>query len=118
RHCTRCRSPASVEARPLPAIAAGSGIARMVAPAAVACPMTPPSPLAEWIARYLPEEFRLRQPVELLALPGDAGFRRYFRVASEPPVMATDAPPNQENIPAFVCKALALARGKVRVPRV
>ena len=80
--------------------------------------MTPPSPLAEWIARYLPEEFRLRQPVELLALPGDAGFRRYFRVASEPPVMATDAPPNQENIPAFVCKALALARGKVRVPRV
>jgi hypothetical protein len=56
--------------------------------------------------------------LELLPLPGDAGFRRYFRVAAEPSVMATYAPPSGEDLPAFVTKARALARAGVRVPRV
>ncbi len=75
-------------------------------------------PFVDWIACYLPEQFSAREPIELQALPGDAGFRRYFRVRSEPPVMATSAPPSHENVPAFVTKGLALARAGVRVPRV
>ncbi len=80
--------------------------------------MTPAPQLADWVVRHLPAACRARQPLALLALPGDAGFRRYFRVATEPTVMATYAPPSQEDIPAFVTKARALARAGVRVPRV
>lgn len=80
--------------------------------------MTAAEPLRDWIARYLPAQCSARQPLQLQALPGDAGFRRYFRVLSEPPVMATHAPPSHENVPAFVTKAQALARAGVRVPRV
>lgn len=76
------------------------------------------APLADWVARHLPASCRVRQPLEILPLPGDAGFRRYFRVVAEPSVIATHAPPSQENIPAFVTKARALMRSGVRVPRV
>lgn len=74
--------------------------------------------LADWTARHLPAACRARQPVELVALPGDAGFRRYFRVVAEPTVIATHAPPAQEDIPAFITKGQALAHAGVRVPRV
>lgn len=80
--------------------------------------MTPAPQLADWVVRHLPAACRVRQPLELLPLPGDAGFRRYFRVATEPTVMATYAPPSREDLPAFVTKARALARSGVRVPRV
>ena len=32
------------------------------------------------------------------ALPGDAGFRSYFRLASEPPLLAVSAPPATEKM--------------------
>ena len=80
--------------------------------------MSVPQHLIDWLRQYLPPGFEAPLPVKLDPLSGDAGFRRYFRLACTPPVLATHAPPEHENNPGFVLKGLALARAGVRVPRV
>jgi aminoglycoside/choline kinase family phosphotransferase len=52
-------------------------------------------------------------------IPGDASFRRYFRVMCEgKTLIAVDAPPGQENMAAFVAIAEAFAARGLCVPRV
>lgn len=80
--------------------------------------MSVPQHLTDWLDRYLPPGFEAPRPLRLDPLAGDAGFRRYFRLACAPPVLATHAPPEHENNPGFVLKGLALARAGVRVPQV
>ncbi len=47
----------------------------------------------------------------------DASFRRYFRISlPDKRLIAMDAPPDKENIPAFINVADLLARSDVRVP--
>lgn len=71
--------------------------------------------LADWVQQQLVQE----QVVELQGLSGDAGFRRYFRVAgSQPPVMAVYAPPATENSELYLTVSQMLASGSVRVPQV
>ena len=52
------------------------------------------------------------------ALHGDAGFRRYFRLASEPSLLAVYAPPESENIQAFLEIGGLLRKGGVLAPAV
>ena len=74
--------------------------------------------LSRWLEDYLPASVELCGELQLSPLPGDAGFRRYFRVNAEPSLMAVYAPPQHENNPAFVSKALALAGAGVHTPAV
>jgi aminoglycoside/choline kinase family phosphotransferase len=55
---------------------------------------------------------------EWQALPGDAGFRRYFRLASEPPLLAVYAPPATEPNPVFLKLAAHLRQHGVLAPAV
>jgi aminoglycoside/choline kinase family phosphotransferase len=74
--------------------------------------------LADWLGDCLPGGVVAELPLVLAPLRGDAGFRRYFRVASQPSLIATYAPPATENTLAFVTKGLALAGSGIRVPRI
>ena len=74
--------------------------------------------LADWVALHLPPDVSVPRPLALQPLPGDAGFRRYFRLYGSPSLIATHAPPRHEDSQAFVAKGLALAGAGVRVPRV
>src|SRR6478735_5326627 len=73
-----------------------------------------PQQLNEWVGQQLG-----RADVVLSPLSGDAGFRRYCRVAgSKPPVMAVYAPRATENSELYLAVSHLLASGGVRVPRV
>lgn len=52
------------------------------------------------------------------ALPGDAGFRAYYRLASEPPLLAVSAPPATEKNKAFMEVGQLLRKGGVLAPAV
>lgn len=71
------------------------------------------------LAAWVQEQLAQAQIVTLQPLSGDAGFRRYFRVAeSQPPVMAVYAPPATENSALYLAVSRLLAGGGVRVPAV
>lgn len=74
--------------------------------------------LADWLGTCVPGGVLAEPPLVLAPLRGDAGFRRYYRVASQPSLIVTYAPPATENTLAFVTKGLALARSGIRVPLV
>lgn len=52
------------------------------------------------------------------ALHGDAGFRRYFRLTSEPPLLAVYAPPATEDTSAFIRIARHLRHHGVLAPAI
>lgn len=72
--------------------------------------------LKEWILIYLPEKNDLQGTLELQALAGDAGFRRYYRLNTTPSMIAVDSPPNKENNLAYVEISLALNARDIRRP--
>ncbi|MFA5630254.1 MAG: phosphotransferase [Porticoccaceae bacterium] len=74
--------------------------------------------LRGWVEQFLPAHAAPESPLALQPIAGDAGFRKYFRVNSRPPLIAVFAPPDRENTPAFVAKDLALCAGGVVVPRI
>ncbi|UTW44935.1 phosphotransferase [bacterium SCSIO 12696] len=74
--------------------------------------------LERWLLDYIPISVSLDQALRLSPLAGDAGFRRYFRLNTQPSLIAVWAPPEQENTPNFVSKALALQAQGVYTPRV
>lgn len=77
--------------------------------------------LQAWAAEHLSGTGGLDAsvPLRLHPLPGDAGFRRYCRLAgTREPVMAVYAPPATENTPLYLAISRLLREGGVRVPRV
>ena len=70
----------------------------------------------DWIMAYIPTKNRLQGPLQVEALAGDAGFRRYFRLNTQPSLIAVDSPPAQENNPAYVSVAMALQAQGIRTP--
>ena len=72
--------------------------------------------LLQWALKYIPGEVRLSQQPSLKAVSGDAGFRHYFRLDSEPALLAVYAPPAQENNLDFVRKAEVMRQQGLRVP--
>lgn len=88
------------------------------------------SELRQWVEHQWPElainDFSMRADFDVQrdrapswqALHGDAGFRRYFRLASEPPLLAVYAPPESENSRLFIDIARHLRRHGVLTPAI
>ena len=70
----------------------------------------------DWVVISLPEAIEQQQPLQITALAGDAGFRRYYRTNTVPSLIAVDSPPAQEDNCAYVNKAHALQAQSVRTP--
>ncbi|MCX2778377.1 phosphotransferase [Microbulbifer thermotolerans] len=70
--------------------------------------------LSQWAGRAL----RTGSVLRLRKLAGDAGFRRYFRAGTEPPLVAVDSPPERTNPARFVAIADYLRRYGIHTPMV
>ena len=73
--------------------------------------------LQNWFGEFQPGQLPAAG-LQLTPVTGDAGFRSYFRSNTQPPFIAALAPPEQEDNPAFVNIALAMAKGGVHVPKI
>lgn len=84
--------------------------------------MSEPSPaLMSWIENALAEHLPQAEPSGGLGwqkLCGDAGFREYFRLQTQPPLLAVVAPPATEKNAAFTAVAAYLRERGVRAPKV
>lgn len=68
---------------------------------------------------WLQQQPQITSTVELLALPSDAGFRRYFRLLNtSQSLLAVDAPLQSEKPAAFVALAKILASLGIRTPQI
>lgn len=70
--------------------------------------------LCRWGSRALKSD----RSVTLRNLAGDAGFRRYFRTDTQPPLIAVDSPPERTNPARFVAVADYLRRHGIHTPLV
>jgi hypothetical protein len=70
--------------------------------------------LCLWVGRAL----HTADSPALQPLAGDAGFRRYFRVCSNPSLIAVDSPPERTNCARFVALADYLRRHGIHTPLV
>lgn len=90
----------------------------------------PSSALRQWVVENWPDlsltDFTLRPEFHRRcdrapawqALPGDAGFRQYYRLASQPPLLAVYAPPDTEKNLEFVNIARLLREGGIHTPAI
>ena len=74
--------------------------------------------LAKFASQYLPESMSINGDELPVPMPGDAGFRRYFRWSSCPEVLGVDAPPESEDSLSFVRVASLLRELGIGSPRV
>ncbi len=78
-----------------------------------------PLSLSNWAVLQLAErDWSLLGDAVLTPVSGDAGFRSYWRVNSEPSLLAVDAPPATENNRAFVDIARHLRSNGVHSPEI
>ncbi|MDA9240615.1 phosphotransferase [bacterium] len=73
---------------------------------------------ADWIDACVPVSQQREQSMQLQPLAGDAGFRRYFRLAGQPSLIAVDSPPDKENNPAYIAVAMAFQRQGITTPKI
>jgi aminoglycoside/choline kinase family phosphotransferase len=71
-----------------------------------------------WIEQSLPLSARASSPLQLQALAGDAGFRRYFRVNTKPSIIAVNSPPEKEKNPEYVTLSLFLQSQGLITPKI
>jgi|TARA_E500000178_G_scaffold293893_1_gene298894 aminoglycoside/choline kinase family phosphotransferase len=74
--------------------------------------------LIAWVREYLPKIYQRHGDLKLFPMRGDAGFRQYFRVNSEPSVIAVESPPSLENNLALVRVSSHFAEHNIRVPKI
>lgn len=75
--------------------------------------------LHHWVNEQLPGlKVTCSGPITLTPLAGDAGFRNYFRLNTEPTLIAVDAPPTTEKNEVFVSLAHLLREHGVHAPTV
>ena len=74
--------------------------------------------LKNWVLNRLPDSHLLQDRLNLFQLDGDAGFRRYFRVNTQPPLIAVYAPPQHENNLAFVRVSKSFGSREINVPEI
>lgn len=91
--------------------------------------MTERAALTAWLLDYLPDHVMLPNRtgtdpagidggIRLDPVSGDAGFRSYYRVNTQPTLIAVSAPPETENNLDFVRKGLAFSDVGVHVPKI
>ncbi len=71
-----------------------------------------------WIEQSLPFSAEGDDPIQLQALAGDAGFRRYFRVNTKPSFIAVNSPPAKEKNPEYVSLSLFLQNQGLITPKI
>ena len=74
--------------------------------------------LIAWVAAYLPKMCWISDDLKLFPMRGDAGFRQYFRVNSEPTVIAVHSPPGLENNLAMVRVSSHFSEHNIQVPKI
>ena len=74
--------------------------------------------LENWIQQHLPSSSRLTEPMLLDQINSDAGFRQYFRVNSDPTLIAVLSPSSSENNTSFVRLSQCFRKNHIRVPLV
>ena len=72
----------------------------------------------DWILAYLPAGNKLAEPLRLSPLKGDAGFRRYYRLNTQPSLIAVNSPPSQEKNEAYVDISLVFKTAGIRRPSI
>ncbi len=72
----------------------------------------------QWIEESLPNSVDIQSPVQLEALAGDAGFRRYYRTNTHPSLIAVDSPPAKEKNMAYVDLSLFLKSQGIKTPKI
>jgi aminoglycoside/choline kinase family phosphotransferase len=72
----------------------------------------------QWVSAFLPEatQWDSCTGLQMDALAGDAGFRRYYRTNTVPSFIAVDSPPDKEKNQAYVNIAMALQSQGIRTP--
>lgn len=73
---------------------------------------------SNWIKRSLPLWAKASDALQLDALAGDAGFRRYFRVNTKPSLIAVNSPPTKEKNPEYVRLSLFLQAQGLFTPKI
>ncbi len=69
-------------------------------------------------SRYLPDSILYNDQVTVEPLSGDAGFRRYFRLATKPSVLGVSATPEKEDWVAFMRVSSLLNSLGINVPTI
>ena len=73
---------------------------------------------SEWLLDYTPDfRYQTKEP-RIVEIGGDAGFRRYYRVNSQPTIIGVISPPEKENNLEFVQIANLLRDNGVAVPKI
>ena len=70
----------------------------------------------DWILAYLPVENKLIGLLRVSPLMGDAGFRRYYRLNTQPSLIAVNSPPSKEKNQAYVDISLVFKAAGIRRP--
>lgn len=73
---------------------------------------------SSWLEQVLPANVTAPDSLQLDVLAGDAGFRRYYRLNTNPPLIAVDSPPAKEKNPAYVEISLFLQSQNLRTPKI
>lgn len=73
---------------------------------------------SNWIERALPIYAAVSGSMQLTPLAGDAGFRRYFRVNTEPSLIAVNSPPEKEKNSEYVKLSLFLQAQGLMTPKI
>ena len=73
---------------------------------------------SNWIEQSLPLWATVSNSLQLEALAGDAGFRRYFRLATHPSLIAVNSPPEKEKNPEYVRLSLFLQSQELITPKI
>ena len=73
---------------------------------------------SRWIQSVLPACVSVSKPLQLDALAGDAGFRRYFRLNTHPSLIAVNSPPLKEKNPAYVNLSLFFQAHGIKTPKI
>lgn len=73
---------------------------------------------SHWVEQSLPSGVDTPRELRLQALAGDAGFRRYFRVNTEPSLIAVNSPPEKEKNSEYVKLSLFLKAQGIKTPKI
>ena len=73
---------------------------------------------SNWIEQSLPLWAAGSDSLQLEALAGDAGFRRYFRINTNPSLIAVNSPPTKEKNPEYVRLSLFLQAQGLFTPKI
>lgn len=77
------------------------------------------SDLSQWVLQQLDLlDWQGSTEITIAPIEGDAGFRRYYRVSTSPPLLAVEAPVSSEDSHAFIHIAGILRKNDVKAPTV